>query len=93
MGSDEIGGLLELLKPLGELGKELAALKEILLGVVQGQNGQLSSEGSLAGSSGAGDIAGSALGSAMGSAGIDEDLVNQIPTNEWGIIGSVGKYM
>ncbi|MGO3036086.1 MAG: hypothetical protein ACTIIQ_13235 [Corynebacterium variabile] len=41
----------------------------------------LSTEGSLAGSSDAGEIAGSGVGSVMGSLGIDEDTVGRIPTS------------
>ncbi|WP_313007768.1 hypothetical protein [Corynebacterium variabile] len=70
------------MEPLSQLLSGLGDLKDILLGVLAGNGGDvLSTEGSLAGSSGAGEIAGSGVGSVMGSLGIDEDTVGRIPTS------------
>ncbi|WP_291475312.1 hypothetical protein [Corynebacterium sp.] len=69
---------------MGDLLSLLGELKDILTAVLAGNGGEvLSTEGSLAGSSGAGEVAGSGLGSVMGSLGIDEDTVGEIPTNWW----------
>lgn len=68
---------------------ELGELKDILLAVLAGNGGEvLSTEGSLAGSSGVGEVGGSALGSALGSLGLD-DSVNDIPTGLGELISSV----
>ncbi|MGP5623432.1 hypothetical protein ACTXPP_14010 [Candidatus Corynebacterium faecigallinarum] len=70
------------MEPFSQLLSDLGDLKDILLGVLAGNGGDvLSTEGSLAGSSGAGEIAGSGVGSVMGSLGIDEDTVGRIPTS------------
>lgn len=66
------------MEPFSQLLSDLGDLKDILLGVLAGNGGDvLSTEGSLAGSSGAGEIAGSGVGSVMGSLGIDEDTVGR----------------
>lgn len=68
------------MEPFSQLLSDLGDLKDILLGVLAGNGGDvLSTEGSLAGSSGAGEIAGGGVGSVMGSLGIDEDTVGRIP--------------
>ncbi|WP_288630262.1 hypothetical protein [uncultured Corynebacterium sp.] len=70
------------METFSQLLSDLGDLKDILLGVLAGNGGDvLSTEGSLAGSSGAGEIAGSGVGSVMGSLGIDEDTVGRIPTS------------
>ena len=70
------------MEPFSQLLSDLGDLKDILLGVLAGNGGDvLSTEGSLAGSSGAGEISGSGVGSVMGSLGIDEDTVGRIPTS------------
>lgn len=74
----------ELLELFGQLGQ----LQEILTGVINGDNTMISSEGSLAGSDGAGDVGGSLVGSAIGSLGL-EDLIDEIPTDTISLIGSV----
>ncbi|MGO1950248.1 MAG: hypothetical protein ACTH1D_11490 [Mycobacteriaceae bacterium] len=73
-------GLIDLIAQLGEL-------KDILLGALNGDNSQLSSEGSLAGSDGAGAVGGSVVGSVVGSLG-GEDLINQIPGDIGEALGS-----
>lgn len=73
---------------IAELVDLLGQLKEILTGVLNGDSTMISSEGSLAGSDGAGAVGGSLVGSAVSSLGL-EDLIDQIPTNELEVLGSV----
>ena len=73
---------------MGELVELLGQLQELLTGVINGDNTMISSEGSLAGSDGAGDVGGSLVGSAIGSLGL-EDLIDEIPTDTISLIGSV----
>ena len=62
-------GSLDILDLLSDLRKEVGPLKDILLAVLGGDNSQLSSQGSLAGSSAARDTADSVVGSTVGSLG------------------------
>lgn len=79
-------GSLEILAPLQYLLDQLSELKEILLGVLAGDNSMLSSEGSLANSDMASNVAGSAVGSSMGVVGSDEEAVGSIPGDIGGLI-------
>lgn len=66
----------------------LAELKDILLGVLAGDGGALSTEGSLAGSEGAESVGGSVVGSVVGSLG-GEELVDAIPGRIFEATGSI----
>lgn len=81
--------IIEIIAALQNVSSGLGELKDILLAVLAGNGGDvLSTEGSLAGSSGAGEIAGSALSAVLSSLGLEE-LINEIPTSPSEIISSV----
>lgn len=72
-----------------ELWPLLSELKEILTAVIDGNFSFLSSEGSLAGSSGAEQVGGSVVGSVISGLGL-EDLIGQIPVTSSEALGSIG---